>query len=206
MPWPAIVLAAYVVTVHSGVIQGRPEFGVLALLALISWLLLPSLRRRSATAWAGLLVAAVTAGVVWWYEYSLELLYLPPVTITLVLLILFSQSLRPGRTPLVTVFALQMGEQATPELLRYTRAVTIGWSILLAGLLAQNAALVLWASPAIWSLFANILNYLLLGVCFVIEFRLRRHFLPQQQRYPTFTAFARALIAHGGPLRKRKQP
>ncbi|MDN3517125.1 ketosynthase [Aquisalimonas lutea] len=203
IPWTVLFLGCYAATVHLGVLGDYPQAGLIALAALAVWLLRPGLRVRHPGAWLALAVVAAVTAAGLGTGRALAVLYLPPVLVTLMLLLVFAASLLPGRTPLITAVALQMGETDTPAVRRYTRRVTWGWSLLFAVLAAQNTALALWASPAVWSLFANILNYVIVAAAFLVEFRLRHRFLPGH-RYPSFTGFVRGLAAHGGPWRGKR--
>lgn len=200
IPWTVLFLGGYAATVHLGVLGDYPQAGLIALAALAAWLLRPGLYAHHPGAWLALAaIAAVTAAGLGTGR-ALSILYLPPVLVTVLLLMVFAASLLPGRTPLITAVALQMGETDSPAVRRYTRRVTWGWSLLFAVLAVQNTALALWASPAVWSLFANILNYVIVAVAFLAEFRLRHRFLPDH-RYSSFIGFVRGLAAHGGPWR-----
>lgn len=203
IPWTALFLGGYAATVHLGVLGDYPQAGLIALAALAAWLLRPGLRVHHPGAWLALalIITVTAAGLA--AGRALTVLYLPPVLVTLLLLMVFAATLLPGRTPLITAVALHMGETDTPAVRRYTRRVTWGWSLLFAALAAQNTALALWASPAVWSLFANILNYVIVAVAFLVEFRLRHRYLPGH-RYPSFIAFVRGLAAHGGPWRGKR--
>src|SRR5690606_9778916 len=119
-------------------------------------------------------------------------LYAAPVLLNLLVAWLFGRSLRRGRTPLVERIArLLHGAPLAPDLVRYTRRVTLGWTVLLLALALLNAALALLATPGglletagisppvtvprtLWSLFANLLNYVVLALAFCGEFLWRR--------------------------------
>ncbi len=73
----------------------------------------------------------------------------------LALLTVFAGSLRPGRTPLVTVIARAARGPLPPELIRYTRLVTWLWAGFAVAQLMGSLLLLIFASPAAWSLFVN---------------------------------------------------
>ena len=58
--------------------------------------------------------------------------------------------------------------------IRYTRQVTIAWSVffLCNGVLA--AALTLWAPLAWWTLYNGLISYLLMGLLFAVEWLVRQ--------------------------------
>ena len=85
----------------------------------------------------------------------------------------------------------------TPDLYRYTRQLTFAWALLLALLAVINLLLALCAVPdgvlaqlghvppvsvtnAQWSLFANVLNYGIVGGFFVVEYLLRKRRFPHR--------------------------
>jgi len=176
-----LLLLAYPVAVHWGVLQGQPLPALLLLFALL--LLPPLLARRYRAALLGLGLC-LALGLLWWLSplQTAQLFYLPPLAMLLVLWWLFARSLLPGERPLVTRIAALMHPQLSPRLLQYTRAVTWVWVGVLSLLLLEVLWLSCCASPALWSLFANVLNYLILGAVLLIEFALRGLFLPAEDR------------------------
>lgn len=107
-------------------------------------------------------------------------LYLPPFIIQAGLLWLFAGSLREGREPLITRIARVVFQQQDEETIRYTRNVTRLWSLFFAALLIETLLLTLFAPLEVWSLFANIINYLLIVLLFSAEFIYRRLRFPQR--------------------------
>ncbi|MCW0425948.1 hypothetical protein NB713_003891 [Xanthomonas sacchari] len=113
----------------------------------------------------------------------------------------FGRSLQRGRTPLITRIVEALYRQAdmpiTPDQLRYTRRLTLAWTLLLVGLTLLNLLLALCAQPsgvlaqlglasplpisdARASLFANLLGYGVIGGFFVGEYLLRGRWFPQR--------------------------
>ena len=191
---------SYPLLAHVAVLSGRP--GLIA--ASIGWLLVlvlfPGLVRRSPATWS--VLAAALAGL-----YAIVgspaprlLLFLPPVLITGLTAWAFGRTLRRGRTPLIEriIRALHPPDDRLGEdVIRYARRLTGVWAAWLAVLAVINAALALCAEPGglllalgvrpavtvplgLWSLFANLLNYLLVVALFVVEFMFRRRRFPQQ--------------------------
>lgn len=117
---------------------------------------------------------------------------LPALTVFGALLMLFGNSLLPGRQPLVSQVAAQIRGHLEPRVVCYTRQVTLAWTLLFAALWLETALLALFAPPAIWSLFANGLNYGLVAVCFIAEYGFRRWYLADLE-HPSFGHFLDAL-------------
>lgn len=101
-------------------------------------------------------------------------LYLPPFIIQGSLLWLFASSLRQGQEPLLTRIARRVFQQHDEETRRYTTRVTQLWSLFFVALLLETLLLTLFAPLELWSLFANIINYLLIVLLFSAEFTYRR--------------------------------
>lgn len=174
---------------HFGAVLGQP----LLPLALIALLLLPMvwsrLRQRQGMRVGLGLLAALLLGVIFG---SLSLLQAVPVAINLSLCALFAGTLRRGRTPLITAYVELQYDSVPPALRRYTRGVTVAWSIFFALMALQALLLALFAPVEIWSLFVNFLNYVFVLLLFVIEYATRRRVLADRP-HASFGRFLRTL-------------
>ncbi|MDH5599848.1 MAG: hypothetical protein OEY78_00960 [Gammaproteobacteria bacterium] len=103
------------------------------------------------------------------------LVYLPPTLIFLGLFLLFSQSLRDGETPLITRYAMLLGDKLEQRHLRYNRYLTIVWSIFLLSMAVTSIILALFFSIETWSLFTHVISYSLIAALFIIEFSYRKY-------------------------------
>ena len=122
-----------------------------------------------------------------------HVILLPPILISLLLLSLFGRSLLPGHTPLITAFAKQVHpEPLSKTYQQYTQSVTWLWCVISGAMFIETICLAIWVSPTTWSWFCNIINYLILLACLVIEYiyRLCRFGRPPQ----SFMAFITKLI------------
>jgi uncharacterized membrane protein len=90
------------------------------------------------------------------------------------LLLLFGQSLRPGRIALVTGVATRIRGTLKPRMLAYTRTVTKAWCLFFAAQLLLSAVLLAVAPNKIWSLFINVLDGPLAVLMFAAEYTVRR--------------------------------
>jgi uncharacterized membrane protein len=98
-----------------------------------------------------------------------------PVLINLILCLLFARTLFGGGEALISRFArIDRGGVLPAELARYTRRLTAAWAAFFALMAATSAGLALWGSFAAWSLFTNVLNYVLIAAFFVAEYAYRR--------------------------------
>jgi uncharacterized membrane protein len=172
MFWLAL---GYPLLAHLAVVLADRRLQWLALVWLIGLALSGPLLQRRPWAWlsflamAALLYCLVVAG------HGLYALYIPPAVIPLALLLLFASSLRADEVPLVTRIARLMHEgELPPDLVTYTRQVTILWCLVCASLFASAVLLAIYASPARWSLMTNFVHYLVLGAVFLLEYTWRR--------------------------------
>ena len=192
---------AYPVLAHVAGSQRDSRFAALALadIALIV-LMRPLLARR---AWAWLLFVALAATLAWLGRsgLALESLMLVPVAIIGLVAWAFGRTLRG--VPLITRMVAGLdgipAAQLDPALRRYTRRLTVSWTVLLAALALANLVLALvvvphglLASAGIsapltvserqWSWAANVLNIGLMVGFFLVEFAVRQRRFPGRYR------------------------
>lgn len=174
MPW---LLLAYPLLVHAAILLGWSSLEALALIVLTANLLTNRLRGGSVVAWIVFLVTALMAAAITASGDSRLFLYAAPSLITLALAMLFGRSLRRGATPIITRIADAIRGPLPEEVARYTRAVTGLWLGLFLAIALLNALLAILAPAVIWSWFANVGSYLLIGGVFVAEWLLRQRLL-----------------------------
>jgi len=93
--------------------------------------------------------------------------------------LLFGRTLASGNTPLCTQFAGLIHDSAlTPAVARYTRHVTLAWTLFFLATAAVSTLLFATTSIVTWSTFANYLSLPLVGVMFAAEHACRRFALP----------------------------
>ncbi|MDO5609776.1 MAG: ketosynthase [Pseudomonadota bacterium] len=217
-----LLLLAYVPLAHLSVLYADPRLVAAALAVIVLGFLLDGLWQCSRRAWLGLLLAA--ALLLWGAArpgFSLALLLVPVVFLGMFSW-LFTRTLLPGRTPLISrIVAAMEGDadgQLSPELYRYSRNLTVIWALALGLLALSNLLLALIAVPGgllaelgirpvvqvsdrQWSWFANIVNYGVVGLIFVIEYICRAHRFPGRYKSPLdFIRRAAAL----GPVKWRE--
>jgi uncharacterized membrane protein len=171
-PLAIAACCAYPALNHAAAVLDEPRWAALGI-ALVAW--------AFATGWlsalVATLVAASTLALVLWLAAHLPgmLLYVPPVAINLALCAFFARTLRQGYEPLVSGFArIDRGGQLAPDLARYTRNLTRAWAGFFVLMAAISATLAVTGPLAAWSLFSNILNYLLVVLFFILEYVYRR--------------------------------
>ena len=193
-------LCAYPITAHVAVALHRPAWGVAGLVAAgtVCATLSASARRRKKILLGVLLLLAmmgtlVASGVVGLSGASRYLLYLPPIAISLALMGLFGATLRRGREPLVTRFCRLERGDVTRELYVYTRRLTWLWTVFFGMMALEALWLARYASLEIWSLFTNILNYLIIATLFVVEY-LYRTLRYRNYTHASFRQFVHRLL------------
>ncbi len=118
----------------------------------------------------------------------------------------FGSTLRRGAEPLITALARRVHDRFPPPMERYTRQVTLAWTLYFVGM--ATASLVLFAAGdfAHWSLLANILTPILTAAFFVGEYLVRYRLHPEFER----VSLQRALQAYrsygGGKTRNGSAP
>lgn len=121
------------------------------------------------------------------------LVYLPPILILFSLFILFSQSLQAKQTPLITRYAIMLGDPLEDKHLNYNRKLTGIWSAFFLFMTITSTLLAIYSSIEIWSLFTHLISYLLITIFFIIEFIYRKkHFAGEIQG--GFFQFIRRII------------
>lgn len=175
-------IALYAVLMHRVNVAGQP--GLLgALLAaaplfLLALAILMNVRTRVAGG-ALFLSGTVALWLAWPVvaRHSGTLFWLQDIALLLGLLFVFGRTLLPGRKPLCVTFAEMMHGPLSPEHARYARRVTVAWAAFFAGLATISTLLFLLAPLAMWSLYANFMVLPLIGVMFIVEYRMRKRVL-----------------------------
>jgi uncharacterized membrane protein len=218
LPARAMLLmgASYPVLAHLATLSARPDLIAASISVLVILVLLPALRQGRWLAWATLAAAACGLYVALAAGRAVSLLLLPPVLLNGFMAWVFGRTLRDGRMPLIEIAARAMrgsGAQLGAEVVAYARGVTQAWTGLFVGLAVVNLVLAMLARPAgllrvagfdpavsvplsAWSLFANLLSYLLIAALFAIEFVVRARRFPHQP-YSGVIDFTRRLAAQG---------
>ncbi|MCO5397191.1 hypothetical protein [Ralstonia soli] len=101
-------------------------------------------------------------------------LYLEHASFNVMMAYVFGRTLMAGREPLCTHFARIVHGTLTPRIARYSRQVTLAWTLFFLATAAISTLLFATASIVTWSTFANTLSLPLVGVMFVVEYLCRR--------------------------------
>ena len=164
-----------------------PSLGV-AVSLMPSLAILLGLTWRSSAKPAMLVLCMVVAGVLWGSWGALErnfswVYFLQHAGTYAMLAAVFGVTLVRGRQPLCTRFAEVVHGSLTPEEARYSRQVTLAWTLLLLAISLVSSALFFLASIEVWSVFANFLSFPLVMLMFVVEYGIRLRTLPHQKKH-----------------------
>jgi uncharacterized membrane protein len=132
--------------------------------------------------WAGsrspillsLAIACLAAAILGHVSHSADLmLRVPPVVICCSLAWLFGRTLFAGRTALVSRIGERMRGALPEPVARYGYRLTAIWTLFFILMGVESILLGLFASPLLWSVFTNFINYLLIALFFVLEYPVR---------------------------------
>jgi uncharacterized membrane protein len=129
-----------------------------------------------------LLAIGAMGGLAWFWS-SLRnpatwLYFLQHFSVNAVLALVFGKSLLSRRRPVCTALASVVHDEMTPLLARYTRQVTLAWTLFFAVSALLSAVLFAFAPIDVWSIYANVLSFPLLALMFVAENEVRKRVLP----------------------------
>ena len=171
-PLTIAVCCAYPLANHAAATLGEPRWAALGIALVACVVALGWLKPGLAA-----VVAASTLALTLWVagRFPGLLLCTPPLAINIGLCALFACTLRPGSEALVSRFArIHRGGELAPDLARYTRNLTAAWAGFFVVMAVISATLAVTGPLAAWSLFSNLLNYLLVVLFFVLEYTYRR--------------------------------
>jgi uncharacterized membrane protein len=164
-----------------------PSLGVAVALA-------PSLVIMLALAWRStqrLLMALVCIGVstlLWHFWDALEqnfnwLYFIQHAGTNLMLAAVFGTTLAGGKKPLCTGLAEAVHGPLAVEVVRYTRQVTLAWTLFFLAISLISTLLFMFAPIEFWSIFANFLSFPLILLMFAAEYLVRLRVLPNLENH-----------------------
>jgi uncharacterized membrane protein len=202
----AIVLSvSFAALAHFAVVEGVPA-GLGALLSLVpvailvAWAVRRTRNRVAALALAAFAMAAAAFGWETLQRHFPDLFFIEHFGVNLALAILFGHTLARGREPLVTRLARLLHGTLDPRTERYTRGVTLAWTLFFAAMLSASCILYLGHFRAAWSWLAYVANPVLVAAVFVAEYAIRTRVLPDHERVGILGGI-RAFSRHFGTAR-----
>ncbi|MEO8133028.1 MAG: hypothetical protein ABI831_03500 [Betaproteobacteria bacterium] len=94
------------------------------------------------------------------------------------LFVLFGRSLMAENEPLCSRFAASVRGPLEPRVARYTRQITVAWTLFFATMATVSSLLFFFAPVGAWATFANLLTLPLIAAMFIAEYAVRRRVLP----------------------------
>ncbi|OYY94166.1 MAG: hypothetical protein B7Y41_07510 [Hydrogenophilales bacterium 28-61-23] len=164
-----------------------PSLGVAVSLA-------PSLAILLMLAWRSprrLLMSLACAGIgvlLWMFWGALErnfnwVYFLQHAGTNVMLAAVFGVTLSADKQPLCTRFAEAVHGAVAPDVARYTRHVTLAWTLFFLAVSLTSTLLFLFAPIEVWSIFANFLSFPLILLMFVAEYLVRLRMLPNMEKH-----------------------
>ena len=182
----AAAAATYLALVHWLLVSdAAPRLSLLVIVAPWFAALLSSLwsdRRAGAAAWrrgAAIAVVVGCAGVAWRWGDRLAahadgVLFVENLLFLATLAGAFAVTLRPGSEALITRLArIERRGDMPPRVVRYTRAITLGWSLFFVMAATGSTILFFTQSRTVWSSFVNLALGPLVVATFVVEYLVR---------------------------------
>jgi len=215
---------AFPLTVHAAAVSRNAPLTIasLALLALI--VMLPRLVRWNVAAWCAVPLIVGALALLWRAHAEWLPLYATPVLVTFTFAWAFGHTLAAGEVPIIErlVRLLHETDELRPDIRAYARGCTLAWTLLMTALGVVNLTLALVAAPdgvllllgiqppftvavETWSLFANFLNYIFVGVFFLLEYLYRDYRFPEQKYRNVFDFMRRAAAVSPRLLRARHE-
>ena len=189
-----LAIVIYVLLSHyvlSQTAAGGSRFAAIALLPYLAVAAILAWRSRHRYAW--LLMCGVLAMVALRYLYAIGdhaawVYFVQHVSGDAMLALVFGATLVRGRVPLCTRIASFQHQTMEPRLARYTRQVTLAWTLFFAANVGISVALFAYAPIVVWSTFANILAVPLVALMFAVEYLVRLRCLPNMKHTSIFDA------------------
>jgi len=178
----ALVIAYSLLAHYTSDATRNPNLGALVSIAplLLLALILAWRSPRRTVLLGALALSCIALSAAWpLLEHHFGLVYwLQNMGMYLILLVTFGRTLRAGRQPLCTRFSEALYGPVTPLHARYTRQVTIAWTVFFAAMALVSTLLFFLAPLSVWSVFSNFLTLPLVALMFVVEYAVRRYVLP----------------------------
>ncbi|HUQ28983.1 MAG TPA: hypothetical protein VM051_10335 [Usitatibacter sp.] len=182
-----VASVAFAVAAHFAIVEGlTAQAGALLSLVPLGFLLLWLARRSSRP--QAVVVLVIVAAIIAWLEFPVLKAHFPSLFFVehaggqLILAFVFGSTLVGGREPLVTRFAMLVHGELPAGVARYTRHVTVAWTVFFCVLFTLSCALYLGGFIAAWSLLANILSPVLVCAMFAVEYIVRYRVFPDWER------------------------
>jgi uncharacterized membrane protein len=183
-----LLMVAWVVAAHAGSAGwGNADFNTAVAVLPVVAALFMALWRAPQWGWRVAGVLAVVGALAWSWpplRNNVPLLYyLQHLGVHVALGVFFGKSLLGPGEALITRMARRIfSHELSERKLRYTRNVTLAWTVFFFANALVSTLLFVFAPPAIWSVHANLLTGPLIGIMFLVEHLWRLCVLPPHER------------------------
>ena len=169
----SLALLLYPAVVHACIVYDIPQYAVLYLSIILMLLMIEKFPVK--VKYLIVFLSPVIVYVVLRYESISRLaLYILPVLVCLIFFKIFARTLVSGKVPLVTRMAEITQGDLDDDVVRYTRSLTGVWALVFLGLAVESTLLAFFAPFELWSLFTNVINYIIVALVFVGDYLVRR--------------------------------
>lgn len=164
-----------------------PSLGVAVSLA-PTLIIMLALAWRSPRRWTMSLLCVGVGALLWQFWSTLEqnfnwVYFLQHAGTNVMLAAVFGLTLSRDKQPLCTRFAEGVHGTLSAELVRYTRQVTLAWTLFFLAISLISSVLFLFAPIEAWSIFANFLSFPLVLLMFAVEYLVRLRVLPNLEKH-----------------------
>lgn len=211
---PLLPAFCYPLTAHFAAARHSVSLTLLAMALLAAAVLLPAVLRGRPWAWVAFPIVLAGIGSLGRLQLHQLPLYVAPVLIPAFVGWVFGHTLAKDKIPLIEQLVRVLHppqESLDPDIQPYARRLTWAWTVLVLAIACVNLVLALLVAPEglllaagvtppvtvsqqAWSLFANVIGYLLVMGFFLIEYAYRRLRFPQQP-YRNLFDFIRRMAA-----------
>lgn len=200
------VLMAYVLLNHhlAQQSQGSNLTTLMACLPLLLAGMVLAWRQRSMMPKTAMLIAFITAPVLCWpwlKNHPANIYFIQHIALFSVLTLWFGRSLFGQRQAICTHFARFDQPVMNERVVRYTRRITLAWTLFFMAMVCTSIGLFLFTDVRIWSIFVNFLSLPLVALMFVIEYAVRCQQLPEGK-----TGITSAFRAYRQAMAKKTYP
>ena len=168
-------LILYPVVIHLSILFDKSLWAFWYMLLVSVWIAFESLSWFWRMSVAVLLVGLLT--LIDTHVLVKGALYTFPVFICLAFFLLFARSLGVGKIPLITSVARMAEGSLSDSAETYTRQLTWFWSFVFLLLVLETILLAVFAPIEVWSLFTNVINYIVVIMIFILEYFVRKRVL-----------------------------
>ena len=169
-----LLLLAYPLIAHVLIIYGIPNVAVIMLVSLGLFSIISGMFTGAGKKPDQLKILIYVVIVLWGFTNlvtsSFQVLFVPSVVINSVITLVVAASLRKGATPIMEMILRFSAVAELPGLVvREARILTMIWAVFFFVMAIISLALAIWTDLATWSLFANVLYFVILAVFILIS-------------------------------------